>query len=169
MFYLGTTRFNSATYKENIAYRTKHNEAAIYGTTIRTYAKYPYGVLIFVIEMNNETNCIEGIGLIRNILLTEKKHFIYSNGDYNRFIYHGYYWISREQITNMDKELIEIFDLILFKGKSHLKRQSGISVITDKLFSNWRYELNDLKKRVKQVFINIFITEKDKILASTED
>ena len=55
MFCLGTTGFNSATYKENIAYRTKHNVAAIYGTTIRTYAEYPYGVLIFVIETNNET------------------------------------------------------------------------------------------------------------------
>ena len=158
MFYLGTTRFNNVTYQENMNYRIKNKETAIYGTTIRMYKKYPYNALIFVIEMNNETNQIEGISLIRNILLTEKRHNIYSNGDYNRFIYHGNYWVNREQITQIDKELVEIFDLILFKGKSHLKRQSGISVITDKLFTNWRYELCDLKERVKQLFITIFKT-----------
>ena len=158
MFYLGTTRFNNATYQENMDYRTKNNESVIYGTTIRTYKKYSYGALIFVIEMNNELNRIEGISLIRNILLTEKRHRIYSNGDYNRFIYHGDYWINRQQITDLDNELVEIFDLILFKGKSHLKRQSGISVITEKLFTNWRYELCDLKERVKQLFITIYKT-----------
>ena len=108
--------------------------------------------------MNNELNRIEGISLIRNILLTEKRHRIYSNGDYNRFIYHGDYWINRQQITDLDNELVEIFDLILFKGKSHLKRQSGISLITEKLFTNWRYELCDLKERVKQLFITIYKT-----------
>ncbi len=158
MFYLGTTRFNSFTYQENIDYRANNNEKAIYGTTIRTHKKYPYSALIFVIEMNNELNYIEGIGLIRNTLLTEKRHRIYSNGDYNRFIYRGDYWINRQQIIDTDSELTEIFDLILFKGKSHLKRQSGISVITDKLFTNWRYELSDLKKRVRQLFITIFKT-----------
>lgn len=158
MFYLGTTRFNNATYQENMDYRAKNNIPAMYGTTIRTYKKYLSSALIFVIEMNNELNRIEGIGLIRNILLTEKRHRIYSNGDYNRFIYHGNYWINRTQIAELDNELVEIFDLILFKGKSHLKRQSGISIITDKLFTNWRYELCDLKERVRKLFITIFKT-----------
>jgi hypothetical protein len=156
MFYLGTTRFNNSTYKENIDYRNKHNKNTIYGTTLRIHKKYIYGTLIFVIEMNNETNSIEGIGTIRNVLITEKRHRVYANGDYNRFIYHGDYWISREQINNIDKELVEIFDLILFKGKSHLKRQSGISIITEKLFTNWRCELQDLKERVKQIFITVY-------------
>ena len=33
---------------------------------------------------------------------------------------------------------------------------SGITVLTDKLFTNWEYELRDLKNKVKNAFLNYF-------------
>ena len=157
MQYLASTRFNNTTYAENINYRITNNEKLIYGTNIRIQEKYPFGSLFYVIEMNNEENRIEGIGLIKNSLITDKKHNIYSIGDYNRYIYRGKYWISREKLMQYNNDLVEIFDTILFKGKSHLKRLSGISVITNKLFTNWPYEEKNLKENIKRIFIQEFI------------
>ncbi len=156
MFYIGTTRFNNLTYNENLNYRKTNNENVIYGTNIRTNKLYPPNSLIFVIEMNNETNRIEGIGLIRNTLICDKRYKIYNHNDYNRFVYRGNYWIDREEIKKYDKEITDIFDIILFKGKTHLKRQSGISVLTNTLLGYWKTDLNFLKCKLKNLFVDIF-------------
>jgi hypothetical protein len=128
----------------------------IYGTNIKIQSKYDPGSILFVIEMNNDENHIEGIGLIRNTQVLDKRHNIYENADYNRFIYRGDYWLSREKLEAFDAELVEICDLVLFKGKSHLKRQSGISVLTKQLFTNWDYTLEKLKGKVRCAFIAAF-------------
>ena len=160
MFYIAATRFNNSTYEENISYRKKRETPVIYGTNIRIRNIYPIGAILFVVEMNNELNKIMGIGLIRNQqVISEKLIRIYSNNDYNRYIYGGNYWLSREIIATIDPEIVNVFDLILFKGKSHLKRISGISILTDKLMTNWRYDLPGIKDRVKRIFTTYF--EKD--------
>jgi hypothetical protein len=156
MFYLACTRFNNITYDENIYYRYKHNETVIYGATLKIRESYPIESLIFVAEMNNDKNRIEGIGLIKNTLVHDKRHKIYENNEYNRYIYRGKYWLSREQINDFDPEILEIFDTILFKGKSHLKCRLGITVITERLFVHWIYDLLTLKNKVKQLFIHYF-------------
>ena len=156
MSHLASTRFISSTYIENITYREKYNEPAIYGTLVKIQHKYAIGSIMFVIEMNNETNAIEGIGLIKNIVMYDKQCKIYKNNDYNRYIYRGDYWISRENIIHFDPTIVDICDLILFKGKSHLKRQTGITVLTEKLFTNWPFELHNLKNNIKILFINTF-------------
>jgi hypothetical protein len=156
MFYIACTRFNNETYNENINYRQKHNEIVIYGTSTKIRHLYPIGSLIFVAEMNNQTNKVEGIGLIRNQLVNDGYKKIYSNSDYNRYIYKGHYWISRDTIFKHNAELLDILDTILFKGKSHLKRFSGITILTDKLFTNWDYELSNLKRYIKQLFVSLF-------------
>jgi hypothetical protein len=81
---------------------------------------------------------------------------MYQNNDYNRIFYKGDYWLSRSQIYELDSEVIQILDTVLFKGKSHLKRQSGITILTNKLFYNWAYELDDLKNKVKNIFLKHF-------------
>jgi hypothetical protein len=161
MFYIGCTRFNKSTYKENIDYRKKNNEDVIYGTALKIRNIYSPGSLIFVAEMNNETNKVEGIGLIKNLLVSDKRHKIYENNDYNRYIYRGKYWLSRTQLDSLDIEIGEILDNILFKGKSHLKFRTGLTIITDKLFTHWDYELRTLKNKIKYVFLENFnnITE----------
>lgn len=55
--------------------------------------------------------------------------------------------------------MVEILDNILFKGKTHLKRGSGITTITDKLLKNERCEKLDIKSIIKEIFINNFNTE----------
>jgi hypothetical protein len=156
MYYIGSTRFNNETLDENMNYRVRKNiPGVLYGTSIKINAKYPIGCLIFIIEMNNENNNIEGIGLIRNNLVLDK-HKIYSNGDYNRYIYSGDYWISGEKLKEYNNELFDMLINMLFKGKSHLKRQSGISILTKKLYENWKYDENDIKKRIRDLFVNTY-------------
>jgi hypothetical protein len=167
MFYLACTRFNNTTYNENITYRNNNNEKAIYGSTLKIRETYPTGCLIFIAEMNNETNKIEGIGLIKNVLVHDKRHKIYDNNEYNRYIYRGKYWLSREQINKFDPDILEIFDTVLFKGKSHLKCRIGITIITEKLFTHWIYELKELYNKVKDLFIHYFkniINEEEQVL-----
>lgn len=156
MFYIASTRFNNETYNENMTYRKKSGIPVIYGTSIRIQEKYDIGTLMFVAEMNNEENRIEGIGLIRNTQVYDKKHVIYSNSDYNRYLYNGDYWISRDTILEKDDEIAKICDTVLFKGKSNLKRLSGISVLTAQLFTNWDYKLSVLKEKIRALFINVF-------------
>jgi len=156
MFHIACTRFNNSTYKENLEYREKNKEALIYGSAFKIRNLYSSGCLLFVVEMNNETNRVEGIGLIRNLLVSDKRHKIYENSDYNRFIYRGKYWIDRVKLDHKDKEIGEILDNILFKGKSHLKFRTGITIITEKLFTHWDYELRTLKNKIKFVFLNHF-------------
>lgn len=173
MFYLACTRFNNKTYDENIYYRNKHNEIVIYGSTLKIRDSYPVGSLIFIAEMNNDKNRIEGIGLIKNMLVHDKRHRIYENNEYNRYIYRGKYWLSRDQIIDFDAEILEIFDNILFRGKSHLKCRIGITVITEKLFVHWIYDLLTLKNKVKQLFIHYFKriidNDFDKVLDKEEE
>ena len=156
MFYLACTRFNNATYAENTNYRNKHNENVIYGTTLQIRHIYDLGTLIFVVEMNNEQNKIEGIGLIKNLLVCNKRHNIYDNDEYNRYIYKGKYWLSRSQINNVNEKITEMFENALFKGRSHLKCRMGITIITQKLFVHWNYDLEIVKNMVKHVFLCYF-------------
>lgn len=156
MFYIACTRFNNTTYEENTNFRHKYNETAIYGTTLKIRNIYHLGTLIFIVEMNNEQNKIEGIGLIKNMLVCDKRYKIYDNDEYNRYIYKGKYWLSRSQINNVNEKITEIFENILFKGKSHLKCRMGITIITEKLFVHWNYDLQILKNMVKYVFLSYF-------------
>lgn len=127
-------------------YRLKHGEPVLYGPSFKICEKYPINALIFVIEMNNDKNKIEGIGLIKNMLVLHKRYKIYENGDYNRYIYRGQYWLSREQLG---EEISEILDTVLFKGKSHMKRRTGITVLGDKIFKNWNHDLEVIKDRIR--------------------
>jgi hypothetical protein len=158
MFHIGCTRFNNLTYQENINYRFKNGEPVIYGSALKIRNIYLPNCLIFVIEMNNDSNKIEGIGLIRNTLVN-KRHRLYEHIEYNRYIYNGKYWLKREILDILDHEITRICDTILFKGKSHLKCRSGISIITEKLFTHWDYKLDNLKDKIKNVFLKYFETQ----------
>ena len=87
---------------------------------------------------------------------TSKKTSDFKNNEYNNFIYSGDYWISREQILSMDKEIIDICDDILFKGKSHQKRYIGITMVTKKIFVHWNYDLIPLKNKIRLLFLKIY-------------
>lgn len=158
LFYLACTRFSNKTYEENMNYRLNHGEVVLYGPSFKISEKYPINAPIYVIEMNNEKNKIEGIGLIKNILVVNKRHKIYENGEYNRYIYRGKHWLSREQLG---EEISEILDTVLFKGKSHMKRRTGITVLGEKIFKNWNHELEVIKGKIRTEFSRMEMSRVD--------
>tara|TARA_B100000073_G_scaffold348197_1_gene365611 strand:- start:356 stop:697 length:342 start_codon:yes stop_codon:yes gene_type:complete len=90
-----------------------------------------------VIEMNNDLNKIMGIGFIENKIVFEPTHHIYSIPNFNRYIYKGDKWISRELLVEKNPELVKVLEKMLFTGKSHLKRLTGISRISDDLLNKY--------------------------------
>lgn len=121
---LMVTHFNTETWRENQRWREANNhEGCIYNTPVHIKDTIPYLIKIFVVEMNNESNKIMGIGRIVNKVRMDKKYKIYSDNNYNRFTYRGRQRITREEIPIEDLQKLENR---LFKGKHHLKRGQGI-------------------------------------------
>jgi hypothetical protein len=143
-----TTRFNEETYEQNRRYRSKYKEiGCIYGPSRRMSQRISPRAIVYVVEMNNTLNRIEGIGLIRNMLSMEKNYHIYKEGNYNRYIYKGSYRLDR---SDMDPNILEIFDTILFKGKTHLKRGLGFTRIPNSLFQHEILERKEWNMRPRE-------------------
>lgn len=136
-----TSRFNNSTWSENCIFRERHNyKGCIYGSPQQITEKIPQHSLIFVIEMNNSTNKIEGIGLIRNVTRHDKKLGVYEAGNYNRYTYIGKYRVDRSTLEQTNPQILQIIEQILFKGKTHLKRGGGFTRIPEKLYKHHRIE-----------------------------
>ena len=116
--------------------------------------KIPIGSLVFVVEMNNSTNQIEGIGLIRNDPKINRP--IYTIGNFNRYTYQGKYHINRDQILQKNPKLVECLDYILFKEKTHMKRGSGLTIIPEKLLKHRICEEMDIKGEIRDLFIQMY-------------
>ena len=59
-----------------------------------------------------------------------------------------------------------------FKGKSHFKRQSGISVVSSLLFEKWEYDEEIIRNDLKNIFIKEFCslnTDANESLNSNEE
>lgn len=147
---LASTRFNSKTYQEYQEYKETKQIECIYGAPQKIKQSIPLNTLLFVVEMNNEKNQIEGVGLIRTMIETDR-HFIYNDNNYNRYIYRGQYHITREEMQH-DVDILNILELIVFKGYTHIKRHSGITIIPAKLLECDRVRGIDLTERMKQLF-----------------
>ena len=153
---IATTRFNSQTFHENINYRLKHNIPAIYSTP-HEIAKKHKDTLFIVIEMNNDTNSIEGVSLLKTTKELYVNHKIYSNSRYNFNVYKAFFYISRQQLIDNGFEiLVTMFDLILFKRRSHVKRLTGITAIKEKLLKNWTDKYNCTLAELKLILTQIF-------------
>jgi hypothetical protein len=120
---LAVTHFNNTTLLENERWRETNNYCGcIYNSPVSIKETIMLFSKIYVIEMNNETNKIIGIGLIKNKIIP-KHHKIYSDNNYNRYTYYGKKIINASEFD--DKVLYEL-EQRLFKGKNHLKRSQGI-------------------------------------------
>jgi phage gp16-like protein len=75
--------------------------------------------------MNNDTNKIMGIGMVRNHPILNK-FFVYENGNYNRYVYIGKNRISREDMSGEEEQIMQAFDILCFKGNRHMKRGQGL-------------------------------------------
>ena len=135
---IASTRFNNHTWNENVNYRNKidHN-GCIYGCPQSISSKILDDSLLYIFEMNNSLNRIEGIGLIKNKIYYDNYYKIYSDGNYNRFVYKSNYRVDRKQLELYYPDILSLFELILFKGKTHLKRGFGITQVPEKLIDKY--------------------------------
>ena len=109
MFYIAVTRFNNETWRENQRWRENNNfTGCIYNTPIHIKDAIPLEITLYIIEMNNQTNNIMGIGRLLNKVHTDKKYKIYNDNNYNRYTYKGNSYLSREAIIDENGKMKKI-------------------------------------------------------------
>jgi hypothetical protein len=81
--------------------------------------------IMFVLEMNNDTNKIMGVGMVRNRPIVSKI-MVYSNGNYNRYVFIGKTRINRTEMTEEEEQIMKVFDILCFSGNKHMKRGQGL-------------------------------------------
>lgn len=155
------TRYNNSTLEELELFREKNEEEfgqtkAIYCAPIRIKESIPVNETLIVMEMNNDTNQVIGIGLIKNYVWADKVYKIYKERNYTRYIYKGKYRIPRAQMSEQEEIYMKIFDVILFKGKTHVKRGQGITEVPDKLYKYLKIGENTLMDLLRQMFRDRF-------------
>ena len=136
--HLLTSRFNTVTWRENEEYRQRMGiTGCIYGAPLQVTHKINLMSSAYVIEMNNSINKIEGIGLFVNRNVLDKNYRIYSDMDYNRYIYKGSKHLIADKITDeYSKRVISVLEQLLFKGSRHCKRAQGITALPDWITHN---------------------------------
>jgi hypothetical protein len=154
---IASSRFNQQTWEENCSYRREKNiSGCIYGSPCQLSSKIQPKTLVFISEMNNTTNKIEGIGLIYNIIKYDKYYRVYDTGNYNRYIYGSDFRISRNILMEYNPELVKGLEQILFKGKTHMKRGSGITTVPEKLLKHKLFNELNVRKELCEIFKEYF-------------
>ena len=87
---------------------------------------------------------------------TNKYYKVHTDGNNNRYTYIGNYFIDRETLDDYNAELVYVLDEILFKGKTHSKRGSGLTTIPEKVLKLEVCEDLNIKKEIKNIFIHHF-------------
>jgi hypothetical protein len=145
-----TTRFTSDTYYQNMRYKQNINWSGSLYSTMLTFPANTPDKLLFVLDMNNTTNKIAGIGLLQNSLAKDQSMDIYSNPAFNNYIYKSTYYISLtqnyshwdcdcednlkddENESRWRKFIEDEFEAKLFYGKSHSKRGGSFMIFPKK-------------------------------------
>jgi hypothetical protein len=151
-----TTRFNNETWEENLNYREKNKIKCLYCSPLEMSPSICLNIGVFVVEMNNSKNKIEGIGFIKNKPHTDRYYGVYRDGNYNRYIYKGKYYLCRDELIKLNDQLVVVLDYILFKERTHLKRGSGFTRIPEKLFKHPICENINIKTVLREMFINYY-------------
>ena len=144
---------------ENKNWKEKNSEiGCIYGSPIKITEKILPEQEILVLEMNNSINKIEGIGIIKNNLVlkdSKKKYRIYSDNNYNRYIYKSDLHINIYNLNTKDKKIIEQLEYLLFKTNKHCKRGHGIQIIPNNIINNKFNYVKFLINLYEKKFMNI--------------
>ena len=124
--YVATTRFNNKTWSENQEYVKKNGKiGCIYPVPEPNGQNIHPDAFLIVLEMNNEQNRIMGVGLVKNKPIYNKYH-VYSDSKYNQYAYLGKYRIDRDEMSEMEENIMQVFDILCFTGARHLKRLMGL-------------------------------------------
>jgi len=151
--YIVTTRFNDATWEENVNFRARQSNklGCIYCSPILISSSIPPNSPIFVLEMNNDTDKIIGIGMVRNHPYTNYCS-VYKNNNFNRYVYTGKYRIDRSDISEEDDKILQAFDILCFKGSRHMKRGHGITSFPPDMLSRCARTKMDLVDYISNMF-----------------
>lgn len=124
--YIMTSRFNNQTIQENRDFiKRTHNIKCVYCCPDPVSKSIPIDSILFVLEMNNEINKVEGIGLVRNHAYMHKYN-VYYEKTYNRYVYYGKNHIDRKNMNEQEERIMKVFDILCFTGNKHLKRGQGM-------------------------------------------
>jgi len=124
--FLLTSRFNNNTWLENEQYRKTHPKlGCIYCSPDPVCQAIPQESIMFILEMNNDTNKIMGIGLVKNHAYINQ-YTVYDEGNYNRYVYIGKTRIDREEMSEQEEQIMKVFDILCFTGNRHMKRGQGL-------------------------------------------
>lgn len=149
--FIMTSRFNNTTWYENENYRKNHPTiGCIYCSPDPISENIPEESILFVLEMNNDTNQIMGIGMIEK-KLSRKQHYVYNENNYNRYIHVGKHRISRETMTFEEERIMKVFDILCFTGNRHLKRGQGLKLFPMDMLYRMSYKL-DLVNFIRTMF-----------------
>jgi len=149
-----TSRFNNFTWEENRRFVARNDKVGcIYCTPSPLSNIIPTEMKVFILEMNNDTNKIMGIGLVNNHPKVQKYN-VYSNNNYNRYSYIGKHRIDRKEMTEDEEKVMKVFDILCFKGNKHMKRGQGLKLFPVELLFNINSHMEhmDLVNYVKEMF-----------------
>lgn len=149
--YLLTSRFNKETWNENKKYREKNtNVGCIYCCPDPVSQNIPTESIMFILEMNNDTNRIMGIGMVRNKSLPRRIQ-VYNDYNYNRYVYIGKIRIPREEMDMEEETIMKVFDVLCFKGNRHMKRGQGLKSFPIEMLYNC-FRILDLVDFISKMF-----------------
>ncbi len=157
--YIVTSVFTEPTFQTNRQFiekiKTSPNPQmqsieCIYCSSVKMSVKIPLDSVVYVLEMNNTQNKIEGIGLVRNHPHINRFR-IYENMNYNRFNFVGKNRIDRKEMTVEEEEIMAKLDVMCFRGKNHLKRQKGLYLFPPYKLFEYRKEIDFI-----QCVVNMF-------------
>lgn len=149
--FIMTSRFNNQTTYENEQFRkTRPNLGCIYSAPDPISHNIPIDSILFILEMNNDTNKITGIGMVKNRSIVQK-YYVYTESNYNRYVYIGKHRISRDEMTGDEDAIMQAFDILCFKGNRHMKRGQGIKAFPAEILYRCRPRL-DLISFIGEMF-----------------
>jgi len=126
-FDIVVTRFDNITWQEHTRWMNRTDfHGCIYSSEFGMAQTIRHKQPLFVLEMNNSTNRIQGFGIIRN-QPSMKKYNKYANQYYSRYQYVGTHRIDVSTATPHEQQFIWILEHLIFHGRGHIKRGCGIS------------------------------------------
>ena len=137
---IGIARFTDTTYSENQSWKErKQYVGSIYGFD-REVSTTSFDCLqeIYTIDIRCSPNTksspphIYGFGKIKCVTKKEWRSRIYTNHEFNRFVYKGTTYIKKEDLTidKESKETIEHLEKLLCSGARHFKRGDGLTKLS---------------------------------------
>ncbi len=127
--HVACTRYNNITIGELDAWMCKYKlDGCVYGSPVPLSPRVLPMERVIVLEMNNETNKVIGVGMIENMASAGRIR-IHKNHSYNRYLYKGQHRILVSEMTIAERTVIWIIERLLFYGSHHMKRGYGISLV----------------------------------------